>query len=111
MNESAGMTGLHKLPVSPVKMESKFSVHVFALFLFILLASGFSATEKEVKLSGKYFFGEGGGENEDIAKKSAVRDLMFKINVTVTAEDQSVKRETESSYQEDFKSAVKSVPA
>ena len=59
------------------------------IMLFILILNGSllnAQTEKEIKLSGNYFWGEAEGKSVDQAKSSALQEMLFKIQVTVSAD-------------------------
>ena len=62
------------------------------LISFVVLNSSFNAqqlNEREIKLSGKYYWGEGIRDSLEQAKSDAIADLQFKISATVNSQSES----------------------
>jgi len=75
----------------------------------LLLSHSFpllSQSERTIKLSGDYYWGEAHDHSDLLAKKGALQDLMFKIQVTVNAKLTSEITEENMDFQEKTNSVV-----
>lgn len=79
--------------------------HIRLLLLgFVLLSSSAvhvvygQISEKEIKLSGNYYWGQGYGEQREGAINNAKRDLIEKLIVRVESESRFTERDTNEEY-------------
>ncbi len=84
---------------------------IFLLLLFYFTTVAFSQTEREVKLSGKYHWGEAIGKSDDIEalKRSAKEDLLFKISSVVTLSNQLDLDENQKHATDEFHQTTRTV--
>jgi len=76
--------------------------------LFLLIPLCLQAqTERDIKLSGNYYWGEGEHKSEEQARNMALQDMIFKIQVTVSSEVLAKEEEIDNQYSEEFRSAVR----
>ena len=64
-------------------------------------------TERDIKLSGEYYWGEGEHKSEEQARNMALQDMLFKIQVTVSSEVMSREEQVNDQYNEEARSMVK----
>jgi len=89
-------------------MKLDFTRIVIILVLFFS-SGGFAQelNEREIKLSGKYYWGEGIRDSIADAKKDAISDLQFKISLTVKSQEESKVSENNEGYSSAFTKNVK----
>lgn len=78
----------------------KFILILLPLFLY-------AQNERDIKLSGNYYWGEGTHKSEVNAKNMALQDMMFKIQVTISSEVMTKEQQINDQYSEEAKSIVK----
>gem|GEM_PF-2546479 len=78
----------------------------FFLALLLSFSSVFSQTEKEVKLSNEFYWGEASSEDPQSARSDALRDMMMKISVTLSASSSLQRAEDYAGADERYRSEI-----
>ncbi len=88
-----------------------FSKVIFLLLLFSFTTPVFSQTEKEIKLSDRYHWGEAIGSGDDInaLKRAAKEDLLFKISSVVTLSNKLDLNEDQKQVTEEYQQSTRTV--
>ena len=83
---------------------------LLALFYFTIVVRIFpqgKISEREIKLSGKYYWGEGIGATAQDAQKDALLNLQYKISVTISASSSSQMSENSQGIQSSFSKNIR----
>lgn len=77
---------------------------IFIFFVFTALL--FPMSEHDIKLSGNYLWGEAEDKNLGKAKSSALQDMIFKIQVTISSEMYDNEQQVDGQFSEETRSTT-----
>ena len=81
----------------------------FCLFCGIVTSSVlYAQTEREIQLSGKYYWGTAKGEDEKSTKEAGLKDLIFNIQVNISLSQLDIEEEKDGRVSSYFSSIIKS---
>jgi len=96
----------HMKNIKSIKSVIIIQITLFYLLFFIPVRV-YSQSEREIKLSGEYYFGEGTRDSIHLAKGDAREDLLYKISAMITTETSLVTAEEGEDIKSFYKQTTK----